>query len=100
MKLIQVITSIDNEVKAEEIGRSLLGKRLAACVQIIPMNSMYWWKNKIEKSSEFMIVIKGKDFKKIKEDIEMLHTYKVPEIIQLNIKKSNKKYLEWLEKVC
>ncbi len=47
--MIQVITTIDKRKKADEIAQILLKKKLAACVQIFPINSLYKWKGKKKK---------------------------------------------------
>ncbi len=98
MKFIQVITTIDSRKKANEIAEHLVKKRAAACVQIIPISSMYQWKGKIKKSKEWLCLIKGKDFKKIEKTIKEIHSYKVPEIIEIPITKANKDYLKWIDK--
>jgi|TARA_B100002003_G_C13881905_1_gene430465 uncharacterized protein involved in tolerance to divalent cations len=98
VKCVQVVTTVDNEKSAKKIARDLVGKRLAACVQISNILSTYWWKNKIEEKNEIMCVIKGKNFKSIKEEIEKIHPYDTPEIIEVKINKTNKKYLDWLNK--
>jgi periplasmic divalent cation tolerance protein len=97
VKFVQVITTVDNEINARKIARILVGKRVAACVQISHVLSNYWWKNKIEEKNEIMCVIKGKNFKTIKEEIEKVHPYDSPEIIQIKTGKINEKYLEWLD---
>ena len=52
VKCVQVVTTVDNEKSAKKIARDLVGKRLAACVQISNILSTYWWKNKIEEKNE------------------------------------------------
>ena len=40
-RYIQVETTTANQEEAERIARALLEKRLAACVQIVPCQSLY-----------------------------------------------------------
>jgi periplasmic divalent cation tolerance protein len=96
--MIQVITTIDKKSTANKIANSLIDQRLAACVQIFPIDSLYRWKGKKEKSKELILFIKGKNFKKIEKTIKYLHTYDTPEIIQVKITKANKNYLNWIDK--
>jgi len=96
--MIQVITTVDKKNKANEIAQILLDKKLAACIQIFPINSLYKWKGKKEKAKELVLFIKGKNFKKIEKEIKKIHPYKIPEIIQVKITKANKDYLNWIEK--
>ena len=95
---IQVITTIDSEEMAEEITKHLLKKRVASCVQILPISSSYWWKGKIEKSKEYLCLIKGKNFNKIEKAIKEVHPYVIPEILELPITRGNVDYLNWINK--
>lgn len=99
MKII--ITTIDNGHKAEEIAETLLKEKLAACVNIVPVESHFWWKNKIEREGEFQLSIKTKEelvdtvINKIKE----LHTYELPVIEIISIEKTSDRVDEWVNNV-
>jgi periplasmic divalent cation tolerance protein len=54
-----VQTTVGGEADAEAIARSLLEKRLAACVQIFPVASHYVWKGAMEKSTEWTLIVSG-----------------------------------------
>lgn len=100
--IIQIITTFDNYKLAEKVGRTLLEKKLCACFQIIgPIKSLYWWKEKIQDSDEWMCFLKAKseNFKQIEETIKSLHNYEVPEIISLPIFNISKEYLDWINSV-
>lgn len=99
-KYIQVITTTDSETKAEEIAKELLGKKASSCVQIFPVKSHYRWKGKIEKSNEFILFIKGKNFESIQKIIKSIHNYENPEIIELPITKGSSEYLKWINEEC
>ncbi len=48
-----------NKAEAKKIGKVLLQERLAACVNILDnMQSMYWWKGKIEEANETVLIAK------------------------------------------
>ena len=94
---IQIQTTVDSKTNANKIANFLVKNKLAACVQINTINSIYRWKGKIENTNEYLLLIKGKNFKKIEKAIKSLHPYEVPEIIQTKIK-ANKEYLSWLNK--
>ena len=98
---IQVFVTIDDKDKAEEIAGSLVSKRLAACVQITsPIESIFTWKGEVERSEEWMLLIKSKVslFDELEKEIKRLHPYKTPEIITHKILMGNEDYLEWMEK--
>lgn len=91
--------TVGDKKTAETITRGLLEGRLAACVSAIPgVESSYWWKERIEKSSEIMLVIKTR--RALREDITQFvkqhHPYSVPETIFFEIDGASKDYLDWL----
>ena len=97
-KYIQVFTTTGNRKDAEKIAKKLLENKLAACVQIFPVSSIYRWKGRIDRSREYLCIIKSKRglYKKIEETIKEIHPYEVPEIISFPISSGSKDYLEWL----
>jgi periplasmic divalent cation tolerance protein len=98
-KYIQIYTTIGKKEEAEHISEKLVSMRLAACVQIVgPIESIYWWNGAVEKSEEWLCVMKTDDtfYKKIEKVLSELHSYEVPEIISLPIIHGSEKYLSWL----
>jgi len=86
--------------EANKISGKLLDKKLVACANIIKgVSSRYWWKGKIEKSDEVMLIMKSRKqlFKKIVSEVKKLHSYSVPEIIALPIFAGNPDYLKWIK---
>ena len=100
LKFLQISTTTETKEEAEKISQKILEKRLAACVQIIgPIESSYWWKNKIEQSKEWLCLIKTheKFFDEIEKLISSIHSYETPEIIATPIIDGNKEYLDWID---
>lgn len=95
---IIVITTTSNKAEAEMIASALLDLKLCACIQIIPIESMYHWKEKLEHSSEFQLLIKSRKglYLSIEKKIKELHSYDVPEIIFIDIKGGSKEYIQWI----
>jgi periplasmic divalent cation tolerance protein len=86
--------------EARKITEILVGERLAACVSIVPqVHSTYWWKGKIERADEALLVIKTekKKFAALARRIQQAHSYTVPEILALPVIKGNPDYLEWIK---
>jgi periplasmic divalent cation tolerance protein len=99
-KYIQVITTISGKSKAEKIAKSLIDKRLAACVQIAgPIKSIYRWKGRIETAREYVCIIKTRKilYKKVETAVKKIHPYEIPEIIAVPIAAANKDYLKWIK---
>jgi len=96
MKVVYTTTN-DKDV-AKKIAKSLLEKKLAKCIQIMPIESFYEWKNKIEQDNEYLLIIKSSSkFSKIEKEILANHNYELPEIIATNINEGYEKYLNWLK---
>jgi periplasmic divalent cation tolerance protein len=97
---LQVITTIDTREHAHAIGKKLLEKRLAACVQTEgPTSSSYWWKGEIETVEEWRCIIKTtvEKYSEVEQTIRSFHPYKEPEIVGLPITAGSLTYLKWIE---
>ena len=94
-----VTTTTDDPENAQLITQTLLQQNLAACVQSSSIESAYRWKGKIIKSQEIRLSIKTRTslFTDLKETIESLHTYDVPEILMVIIDDAKFDYLRWIE---
>lgn len=56
---IQVLTTTGSKDDAQKIASSAVGKRLAACVQILgPITSTYWWQGAMETAEEWLCLLK------------------------------------------
>ena len=87
--------------EAKTIGKKLLENRLVACINIIEkIHSMYWWKKKIQKDTECILLAKTKTstVEKVIKTVKEIHSYDCPGIISIPIEKGNRKYLEWIDK--
>ncbi|MEK6732426.1 MAG: divalent-cation tolerance protein CutA [Candidatus Omnitrophota bacterium] len=96
---VQVVTTVSKKSDAEKISEALVGRRLAACVQIIgPIKSVYRWKGKTEYAKEWACLIKTRKtlYKKVESAIRKIHPYEIPEIIAISIVEGSKDYLKWL----
>ncbi len=99
MPVIGFITCA-NADEARQIANALLRLKLAACANIIPaIESHYWWKGKLERGSETLLLIKTRKAltKKIVAEIEKLHSYELP-VIEFVSAESNKAAAEWIER--
>ena len=98
-KYSMIISTFPDKESAKSAAKLLVEQHLAACAQILPIESVYLWKNKICDESEFMLLIKTKSnlFDKIKETIKRVHSYEVPEIIQIPITDGLPDYLKWID---
>jgi periplasmic divalent cation tolerance protein len=97
---IVVLTTCHSEQQAKTMARHLVEQRVSACVNILPRaRSIYRWKDKIEDSAEWLLVIKSRRdlFAALRAEIEKLHTYEVPEILALQVIDGSEAYMGWLD---
>jgi periplasmic divalent cation tolerance protein len=97
-EFVIVSTTVDSEAKAEELAASLVERRLAACVHLVPIRSAYRWKGNIESASEYLLNAKTRSalIQEALSYIRQVHTYEVPEIIVTPIVAGYAGYLNWL----
>ena len=96
---IVVFVTCGKEEEAQEIANTLVEKRLAACVNIMPgVSSLYWWENKVTRDTEFLLIIKTSRsrYRELEREIQRLHSYSVPEIVALPIVEGSQEYLDWI----
>jgi len=96
---VVVFVMVSDEKEATKIVRNLLKDRLIACANIVgPVSSLFWWKGKIDKANEFLVIMKSRKnlFKKLSERVKELHSYEVPEVIALPVIEGLPSYLNWL----
>lgn len=98
--MVFIYTTFPTKEEAEKISQILLEKRMAACVNMWPLSSKYWWENKIESGEEIAVLIKTIEQKvgEVENVIRENHSYKVPCIATISIFRINQEYKEYLNK--
>ena len=99
-KHIVILVTCASKKEASLIATKLLDEKLIACANVIKdVKSSFWWKGKIDKAAESLIVVKTvrKNFGKIQKRIKELHSYEVPEIIAVPIIEGENRYLKWID---
>ena len=94
-----VYTTYPSIVEAERIGKALVERRLAACVNILPgMISHYWWQGEIERGEEVVMIIKTRASlaEAVRAAVKEMHSYDTPAILVLPIEGGEPGYLDWL----
>ncbi len=98
MKLLYA--TFKNSRECEKICTRLLEKRLIACVNSFRLDSSFLWKGKIKKAKEVGAFIKTSEnnLKKVVETIKKMHSYEIPELIDIPCNSLNLEFTNWLEK--
>ena len=94
-----VLTTAGSSDEAERIASTLVEAELAACVNIVsPITSVYRWKGLVQREQEWLLLIKttAAAFENVSKKIRELHSYDLPECIQIPIEAGSAEYLNWL----
>lgn len=93
-----VLVTASSQQEAEAIAKALVAAKMAACVSLMPVYSIYTWQNQIHSGQEWQMVIKTNlsHFSQLEKKIRELHSYEVPEIIALPIVAGSQPYLQWI----
>ncbi len=93
-----VLVTAGSRQEADAIAESLIQAKLAACVNLLPVFSIYTWQGTIHRDEEWQLLIKSERsrFDELEAKIRELHSYDVPEIIALPIVAGSQPYLQWI----
>lgn len=97
-RLVFVTASSADEARV--IARAILGKKLAACVNILPgVESHYWWQGKLESAPEVLLIIKSsaEQFEALATLVRETHSYTCPEIVAVPPAEIAPAYRQWWE---
>lgn len=98
---VAILTTFSEDQEASEIIHGLLNRKLIACGNRFPCKSLYWWEGTIEKSDEVYSLLKtpAKHVSKVIKFIKLHHSYEVPQIVVIPIKRGSKEYMDYLTRV-
>jgi len=94
-----VFTTTGSEPEAKKIANALVERRLAACVNLVPLiQSVYRWDGKVEHAEEYLLLIKTAKSREaeVHAAIRELHSYDLPECIAVELESGSPEYLQWL----
>ena len=82
---------------AKRVVNPLLEKRLIACANLIPIESLYRWKGKIEHENEVVSIVKTRkdNWDKVRREVKRMHPYDVPCIMKIEVE-ANHDYEQWI----
>ena len=97
--LLAVLTSVGTEQQALDIAHTLVKRRLAACVNILPgVRSIFRWKGKVQQDAELLLVIKtlASNFEAVRGVIKELNAYELPEIAAFPAAMADVAFAAWV----
>lgn len=96
---VVALSTVGSAEDAERIARTLVERRLAACVNVVPrLVSIYRWKGGVERDEESLLVIKTRADRvdALRESLVALHPYELPELLVLPVAAGHAPYLAWI----
>src|SRR5919197_1117812 len=98
-RAVFVYTTYPSIVEAEQAGRAIVERRLAACVNILPgMISHYWWQGALERGEEVVMIIKTRASlaESVRMAVKEMHSYTTPAILVIPLESVDQSYFEWI----
>ena len=96
-----LLTTTPNREEAAKIAKLLIDEKLAACVQLLPIESFYVWQGKTQNEAEILLLVKTRYalFDAAIIRIKSVHSYTVPEIVAMPFTAGFTGYLDWIDNV-
>ena len=98
-QVLVVLVTCPSPSVARRLAEQLVRRRLAACVNVVPgLTSFFWWQGTLERASETLLILKtpAPAFAPLQRAILALHPYDTPEIIALPVVAGHAAYLRWV----
>ena len=96
-----LLTTVPGREEAATIAKLLVDEKLAACVQLLPIESFYAWQGKTQNEAEILLLVKTRSalFEPAIARIKQVHSYSVPEIVAMPFTAGFAGYLDWIDEV-
>jgi periplasmic divalent cation tolerance protein len=93
-----ISTTLAARDDAERLASVLLSEKLAACVQILSVDSRYVWKEEVRQEPEFLLLIKTRTalFETVIARVRAVHPYETPQIVATPFAAGFAGYLDWI----
>ncbi len=98
-EVLLVMFSLPDQAMAQQLARTLIDRRLAACVSVLaPCTSVYRWHGAVEEAAEVPVLAKttASRYAELESALRELHPYELPEIIAVPVVRGLPAYLEWV----
>ncbi|XP_070990608.1 protein CutA homolog isoform X1 [Oncorhynchus clarkii lewisi] len=95
-----LLINCPNEQAAKDIGRALMERRMAACINILPRTStMYYWKGEVQDATEILMFVKTRTSKiqRVTDFVKSVHPYETPEVLSFPVEDGSLPYMKWMD---
>ena len=96
--LIEVRTSLDDEAAARQLAQELVVARLAACVHVCAVDSIYRWEGTVQQAREWQLVCTATlaGYEALETAIRVAHSYDLPAIHAVPVLRAHAPYAAWV----
>ncbi len=86
-----------DEATARRIAGHVVEQRLAACANLFPITSTYWWEGAVQNDNEWVSILKTSLEREaaLEAEIRKIHPYEVPCILRYPVR-ANEEYERWI----
>ncbi|MEU3566969.1 divalent-cation tolerance protein CutA [Kitasatospora sp. NPDC036755] len=97
-RFVVVTTTHESEERARALASAVVRERLAACAQVYPVRSVYWWDGEVRDAEEWRIDLKTRAelADRVGEFLAERHSYETPEVIVVPVAGGRADYLAWV----
>ncbi|WP_316521936.1 divalent-cation tolerance protein CutA [Kitasatospora brasiliensis] len=96
--VVVVTTTHESEEQARALASAVVRERLAACAQVYPVRSVYWWDGEVRDAEEWRIDLKTRAelADRLGAFVAERHSYETPEVIVVPVAGGSADYLAWV----
>ena len=98
MHLLAVHTTVAHEADARRLADQAVHQRLAACVQIERIESVYEWQGAVQHEAEWRLLLKTTDARAnaLMAWLQAGHPYELPAIYSTEVRDATPTYAQWV----
>ena len=99
--MVFIYTTCRDAEEAKKLGELIISRHLAACVNFWPIESCYEWEGAMKREKEYAVRVKTNEPKvaEIEDLIVANHSYEVPFVGMVDVRRLNRAYKEWMAQV-
>ena len=97
---VMAYVTAPDRASARKVVRAVLEARLAACANVVPIESDYWWRGRLEHAREVLVVFKTRRalVPRLTAAVRRVHPYEVPCVVTYAMDGGWAPYLAWIDR--
>ncbi|MEY2800650.1 MAG: hypothetical protein RL513_234 [Pseudomonadota bacterium] len=99
MALLLALTTVATQAQARELAQHLVSQRLAACVQLQAIESVYRWDGAVQQEPEWRLLIKTSEaaWPALQAAVLARHPYETPALLAWPADHASTGFAAWVE---